>query len=421
MTGCFADRYHTLPAPLRACARAFAAHPGPEPTLPVLAAALATTDHVAAAHIDQLVRADLVRPAPGSRWRIYSQARTRAATDLAADPTQQLFTARINEWYLARARAASTAAAPYRTPPPAALTHCGPDAIEFATPGAALDWLDAERVNLLTLAGTRSTDDPHMVWALLDAIRPLFEARGFPDDRRDADALALDCAERVGDPAWLSHAWRRYGWRAFDFGNHPHAADAFKQAIKAAAGIPHDRTRVIATASASEGLAMLEQAENNVTHALQLLRVNRGVYAAHGDYRSEGLSALNRAVTLINARQPGEALDALAAASDMLARAGTDPYRAALVGVETGRALAELGDHTHARIVLVTALREMTKLDRPRGRALALHYLGDLAITCDDLDQARAFLHEAADIYAGLCDRAETAVQFLLDDISAGA
>ncbi|WP_033339545.1 hypothetical protein [Catenuloplanes japonicus] len=208
------DRYHDLPAPVRDCCHAFAVHPGLEPGLPVLAAVLATDESSTGRYIGQLIDAGLVQPEPGGgRFRMRSQALRHATVDIHADPPRErLLTARLSDWYLARTLAASTVVAPFRTPDPVPAACPDRCAAGLATAADALTWLHAERANLLALARARKDDDPHMVWSLLDAMRVLFEVHGFTDDRLEASVMALDCAEKAGDPARISHAWRRADW-----------------------------------------------------------------------------------------------------------------------------------------------------------------------------------------------------------------
>ncbi|MDR7277690.1 tetratricopeptide repeat protein [Catenuloplanes atrovinosus] len=412
-------QYRALPAPVRGCCDAFTVQPGHDVSVPALAATLGTTDTDVDAHVRHLTGTGLVRPEPGGRYRMPPLFWARAAKELQRRPgRRQLLTERFGDWCLGHARAAAAIVAPYRTPYPAKIAHLDPAAIAFPTPAAALDWLANERVTLLALAHDRKDTDPHLVWLLVDALRVLFDVRGGLDDRITADGIALDCAVRAGDPVWLSHAWRRTGWSQYDWGHHAAADDAFQQAIQSATGIDDTRTRIIATASATEGLATIYAAEGDIDQALRLLDAHQGVFTAHGDNRSQGLSALTTAVILINAQRPRDALPVLSIASDMLIRAGgTDPYHATRVGLETGRALTALGDHDAAKFILAMALQQMVTLGLPRGHATAARYLGDLAMRLGCLPEARAYYETAADLYAHLGDHTHTVITDLLNRI----
>ena len=413
----FAVSYAGLPEGARTCYQALGLHPGPDVGLPVIAGALDTSLLVAERHLRRLVQVSLIEEEPAGRYRMHDQIRRHAVLQAASDPEQQhQMIARISEWYLAAVRGADAVATPYREPYPAEFVHFSSEhGVEFPDPAHALEWLESEQDNLLALADVRAADDPRLVWLLIDSMWALFMFRRRHDVRERADALALDCARRAGNPTWIAHAWRRLGWNCYDLGNLDGAADAFGNAVDAAADITDDNTRTFATATAQEGLAAVAQAHGDYARALELIAAQRGQYLARGDFRREGLSALHHAIALIGAGRPEEALPVLEDARHLFFRtAGTDPYNAARIGLEHGRALTGLGRHDAAQTWLEAALQEMTALDRPRGRALAQHYLGELAQARGDLDGARTRLEIAAALYGDLGDREERIVRAAL-------
>ncbi|GAB7048464.1 hypothetical protein [Catenuloplanes indicus] len=413
----FAASYAGLPEGARICYQALGLHPGPDVGLPVIAAALDTSLLVAERHLRRLVQASLVEEEPAGRYRMHDQIRRHAVVQAGRDPQQRhQLLGRISEWYLAAVRAADAVATPYREPYAAEFVHFSPEhEVEFPDPAAALEWLEIERENLLALAEVRAADDPRLVWLLIDSMWALFIFRRRHDDRAHADALALDCAQRVKNPTWIAHAWRRLAWNCYDLGNLDGAAAAFANAVDAAADITDDNTRVFGTATAREGLAAVAQAYGDYARALELIEAQRGQYLARGDFRREGLSALNHAIALIGAGRPEEALPVLDDARHLFFRtAGTDPFNTARIGLEYGRALTGLGRHDAAQTWLDAALQEMTALDRPRGRALAQHYLGELAQARGDRDGARTRLEIAAALYGDLGDHEEHTVRTAL-------
>lgn len=95
---------------------------------------------------------------------------------------------------------------------------------------------------------------------------------------------------------------------------------------------------------------------------------------------------------------PGRGLPVLLDARHLFARAGgTDPYHAPRAGLEHGRALTRLGRYDDAPPPSPhRPAHDDRRRPAPRPRALAHHYLGELAVALGDRDGARTRLHAAA-------------------------
>ncbi|WP_051797565.1 hypothetical protein [Catenuloplanes japonicus] len=412
----FDASYAGLYPAARTCYHALGLHPGPDASLKTIAAALDTSLLIAERHVKCLIQARLVAEAPAGRYRMTDQVHQHARVQAGTAPDAHRLIARISEWYLAGTRAADAAAAPFREQYPAVFVHLSAEhEVRFPDQGRALAWLEAERENLLALADAWAAADPHLVWLLIDSMWALFMFRRRHDDRAHTDALALDCAQRTKNPTWIAHAWRRLAWSWYGIGNLDGAADAFGNAVTAAAGIDDENTQVVATATAQEGLAAVAQAQGDHVHALELLAAQRGLHLTRGDDRREGLSALRHAVALTNADQPAQALPVLHDACTLYSRTGgTDPYNAARISLECARALARLGRHDAARTALEAASQEMNDLGRSRDPTLAQHYLADLARARGDLLRARIRLEAAAPLYTDLGNHEEHAAHAAL-------
>ncbi len=196
--------YTALPDEVRRMFRLIGLAPGPDIDGPA-AAALAGIDHAEAGRrLDALTRAHLIDEHAPGRYLAHDLISHYAAERTAAEdpgPDRAEALGRLYRHYVARVDAAARQLYPdkIRLPAPAALAGpAGPAGTAKDVP-VGLNWLDAERPNLLALIGQAAGGGPHPLgWWLADALRGYFDIRMRLVDWLAAARAGLTCAEADG-------------------------------------------------------------------------------------------------------------------------------------------------------------------------------------------------------------------------------
>lgn len=203
--------YQALPAPERTLFRLLGLIPTVDITAEA-AAALADISPTAARRLlDRLAGAHLVtRPAPG-RYGLHDLLRRYAADRAAREDgaaERRAAPRRLSDWYLLCADAAARRLYPQRLRLPVPVpSPRGPVPFDAEpAPGtdparAVLDWLDAERANLVaTIRHTAAHGPRPATWLLADTLRGYFWLGMHTRDWTETAQLALAAAEAEGDP-----------------------------------------------------------------------------------------------------------------------------------------------------------------------------------------------------------------------------
>jgi DNA-binding SARP family transcriptional activator len=196
--GAFDLSYTALPDDVRRMFRLIGLVPGPDLDGPA-AAALAGIGHAEAGRrLDALTRAHLIDEHAPGRYLAHDLIRHYAAERTAAEdpgPDRAEALGRLCRHYVARVDAAARQLYPdkIRLPVPDALA--GP----ATNVPVGLNWLDAERPNLLALIGQAAGGGPYPLgWWLADALRGYFDIRMRLVDWLAAARAGLTCAEAEG-------------------------------------------------------------------------------------------------------------------------------------------------------------------------------------------------------------------------------
>lgn len=410
--GAFDLSYRALDAPVARCYRAVGLHPGAAFGAPVIAAALEVDEDDAAAALDELVETSLLDEGADGRFRPHDLVRLHARQAAATDPETPTIRLRTLEWHLAGALAADHILTPYRERDlDDPFTYLRPGAVAHAGRGEALDWLEAERENLVAAVQEAARDRPLLAWRIADSMWPLFHLRRHHHDRMVVDRTAVECATRLGDRKREADMVRRWAFAHFDVGRFDDAGELFERARRLSTELG-DRAAV---AAAVGGLGIVAAAHDRYGEAVVHFGEQERLCRELGDLRCIGL-ALFRLGTAHNAlSQPEPAANHLRQADAVFADLGDiDPYNQSRVHIELARALGRLGDRPQAEKRLTDALQRMRELGSPRGEASALHRRGELALAAMDLARARADLGGALLIYERLADVEAAEVRRLL-------
>jgi DNA-binding SARP family transcriptional activator len=196
--GAFDLSYTALSDEVRRMFRLIGLVPGPDLDGAAAAALAGVTEAEAGRRLDALTRAHLIDEHAPVRYVAHDLIRHYAAERAAAEdsgPDRAEALGRLYRHYVARVEAAARRLYPdkIRLPVPDVLAGPATDV------PVGLDWLDAERPNLLALIGQAAGGGPHPLgWWLADALRGYFDIRMWLVDWLAAARAGLTCAEADG-------------------------------------------------------------------------------------------------------------------------------------------------------------------------------------------------------------------------------
>ncbi|MEV6157165.1 tetratricopeptide repeat protein [Nonomuraea sp. NPDC052129] len=154
--------------------------------------------------LDLLLDASLIEELDGDTYRFHDLVRlhaARCARRLDPPEAREAALRRVAEWYLGQVAAADAAMGP-RLRLADHRERLSAVGLPFATPGAALDWLEKERPNVLALLRAVAAGEwDELVWQLAEALWPLYHERKHYADWIETNRLGVAAALRVGDRA----------------------------------------------------------------------------------------------------------------------------------------------------------------------------------------------------------------------------
>jgi tetratricopeptide (TPR) repeat protein len=400
--GAFDLSYQHLPAPVARCYRALGLIPGVDFGAPLVATALDMPEPDAASLLESLIESSLLTETAEDRFQIHDLVRLHARQHAEADPERPAMRRRIIEWHLCGALAADRILTPYRRRDRnGGLSLVEGDIVAFASQDDALAWLDRERANLVAAVRHAATDLPLLAWRIADAMWPLFHYRRHHLDRMEVDRIAVSCARRLGDADLEARMLRRWAFAHVDAGELDRARELFVRCLRLWDALGD----TYGVAAAAEGLGVVAVQQRRYPEAAEHFGQQLRLSEQAGEQRRCGLALLNLGVVGNESGQFGHAAVRLRRAAAVFADVrAADPYNAARIRIELGRALGRLGDHRRALDELTGALTEMRALGSPRGQAQALHRLGELALADRNIPDAHRHLTDALGIYQDLAD-----------------
>jgi DNA-binding SARP family transcriptional activator/tetratricopeptide (TPR) repeat protein len=270
--------------------------PGGDLTAPAAAALTGSPLDQTERGLDQLADAHLLgEPLPGrylahDLLRLYGQVLTEAED---GPRERAMALRRLYDHYVCAADAAARLLYPQmqRLPRPAgpgdALPAPGP---LFADGAAALDWLEAERGNLVAAAERAAAEGPRPIaWLLVDALRGYFWMRRYPPEWLAAGAAALAAATAEGDPAGSAAAHLCLAQAHRFLSHHDLAAEHFVAAIGQAERAGWRQGEAAATGS----LANLYRDQGRLTDAARYHRAAGAIFRQTREPGGEAVSLTN--------------------------------------------------------------------------------------------------------------------------------
>ncbi len=375
---------------------------GADVGVPVAAALLDHPAQATEATLERLVDANLLESSAPRRYRFHDLvglfARERAS---CADPEPDRTAAlgRALRCYLAAARRADRLLRPGQSPA-TEEPHVAP--VELHDRAGALDWLEAERANLVAAVGQAAAGPHHGVaWQLAAALFGFFDLRGSWDEWEEVNRLALQAAQRRGDQRAEAQAWRDLGaiaWRRFRLEEATgHLARSLE--LHRLVGDRHGEAQTL------NSLGLVLTARRCPQDAAAYLKRSLGLFCECGDRRGEG-QVLNNLGDLHRLQGRYEEacaclLGDLAICRELADRRGEAITLSNLGEVERDRRCAgEAFDYHHQSLAICRELGDR------RGEGLNLDGLGEARRlqgrhqeAVDLLRQGVALLREARDRY----------------------
>ncbi|NGY65081.1 tetratricopeptide repeat protein [Lentzea sp. NEAU-D13] len=341
--------------------------PGPDTTLPAVAALTGLPPPRVRKALSALEEASLLERRPGGRYAMHDLVRAYAATTAhnLPDNVRETALVRVMDFHLHTAHTADHLLYPHRAlvqPDPAAPgVHPHP----LLDAAAALAWLEAEHATLLATQRTAAAlGRHHVVWHLAWALDDFHIRRGHRRDQLAMWRAALDAAAHLPDPATRIRTHRFLGDACSLLGLHEEATGHLDQAL-ALAEHHHDPT---------------EQAHTHLILAI--------AWEERGDDRW----ALDHARHALN-----------------LYRTLGQPVGEATALNAVGWNAARLGDFDTARDHCRIALTLFRHHHDPDGEAATLDSLGFIAHRTGDHQQAIDHYHQALTLFRTLGNTCEVA------------
>ena len=337
--------YVALPAADQRLFRLLGALPGRDVTAPAVAAFAGLDPAAVGAALRRLVDANLVEQHQPGRYHLHDLLRLYAAQRAEASDDRPAAMAALGEWVLATAGNASAVACHGET-----ARADAPYALEFADRDGGWAWLEAERGNLIAIAG--SHPEP---WRFADALFRYFYFGGYGPELRTVAEAGLVDADRRDDPGTAARMWRY---------------------LETAHMISGDREAAIRSGERAVTIsrALGDEAEES-----------RGLIGLGDDYVEGG-------------RLP-EAVEALTRAVELSRRAGLGSVEANAIN-NLGNAYERLGRPDDALHSYREALRAAEALDRPDGILVALLNVGHMHWMLGQLRPAEEHLRRSLAVAA---------------------
>ncbi len=178
-------------------------HPGPDISLAAVTALSARTRHQARRQLDVLTSVHLLQEISRDRYRFHDLLRVYALDRAHADepaPERANAVRRVLDWYVHTADAADRVLMPRRRHIPLDPPDPASRPLELTTPGAALEWCETERANLV--AATRHAAETGLsgiAWKLPFALWSYFTVRKRWSDWIITHQLGLIATRQSGD------------------------------------------------------------------------------------------------------------------------------------------------------------------------------------------------------------------------------
>ncbi|WP_329317724.1 ATP-binding protein [Streptomyces sp. NBC_01262] len=335
-----------------------------------------------------LERAHLIERASGrTRWRLHDLVRAYAAGLAEASGEAEAARERLLEFYYRWTEAADDHLRwlPGLPVPPL-----------FAGRVEALEWLDAERANLVA-AAQWADDDRHAPTAvdLALCLGVYLDWRRYFDDQITVCRCAQRAAARTGDQPREARAWNGLGLALVEAGRAAEAIEAHTRARELFQATDDHNNEAVAW----NGLGIALQVSDRVTEAIDAHTRARDLFQATGDRNREAQAWNNLGIALQVLDRVTEAIDAHTRDRNICQETG-DRNNEAMAWSNLGVVLRVAGRATEAIDAYRSALELFAGYDNWYETGRALYNLAVAHQATGDPTAARTAWRQAADAYA---------------------
>jgi DNA-binding SARP family transcriptional activator len=375
---------------------------GPFISLPAAAALLGRDEDETAEVLEILVDAYLLESPAPDQYRFHDLLRVYAAERARSDESPSERDAAVHralEWYLHSADAAAQAISPQRTRPPVPPSPPELRPLDFDGADAALDWLEAERGNLIAatrLAADNGRDD--IAWLLPVSAMVFFNRRGYHSDWIASHEIALTSVRRLGEAKGEAHVLNNLGMVYSDL-DLDIATGYLERALEIHRRTGESRGQAWTASNLLYAYVRWERYEDAVSVHTEALESQRRA----GTLNNEGVVLSNVAEAYLGLGRVREAIECLTQAQEIFSKTGDARVQANVLQNLGDAYLAEgrsdQGIDSHQRAVEAFH----TIRDRP-GEAMALLHLGRACSRSGMYRDAKTFLNRAQAIFRVLGD-----------------
>lgn len=355
----------------------------------------AVIDGEAGPLLDTLVEASLIEELDADRYRMHDLVKLHAARRAEQEePPSSLESAlgAAASWYSRAVSAADVAIMGDRLRLASLQTW---DEAPFTTPGEALDWLDAERGNLLPLLRTITAAGWHeMVWAMTEALWALYHHRKYHAEWLEASNLGAEAARSLAHHA-AEARMRNQSARAYiELGDFGSAERELSAALSAADESGDARLRGIVLESSGQA----DLAKGDADAAVEWFTRARDTYAAIGRRRGVGLQTYHLGQAHAHADRYQQAAEEFEQALSIMTEIG-DELTQAKIAIELSAVYRVQGRVTDATALAERGLAVMRDRRMVAKQARAWRILAGLAADTGDRTRERACLEQALSLY----------------------
>jgi DNA-binding SARP family transcriptional activator len=324
----FSWSYRTLSEETARLFRCLGLSPASTFSVPAAAALLGVSPSEARSHLDRLVAIHLLEQLAPDRFALHDllhEYARRAALTEDTEPSRRACLSRLLDWYLhtaANARAQLGSGAPFSP-----VTPCSADVqpLTFGGGADAGSWFDAElgALSAVLQAADRAGFDQHG-WQLGYVVRNYLDRRLLADHAMAAARVALSCAQRVGEPLALFHAYHALGssyWLAL---RNDDALESFRAALRFARELANKQFETTARSDIGLLLGDTGRIEDAIAYHTEAVTQARLL----GDPLELARCLLNAGATLCDNGRPEAAIEPTTEAIELFTDLG-DASRAA--------------------------------------------------------------------------------------------
>jgi DNA-binding SARP family transcriptional activator len=354
--------------------------------------------------LDVLLDAHLIQSSTAGRYRPHDLLRVFAAEraeeeETAADCVEAV--RRLFAWYLGTADAAASVLEPriWRVPLPPAEPCVRP--LEFGSYDLAIQWCEAERVNVVAAVHQAARLGMHaLAWQLPFALRRFFRLGKYWAEWIDTYEIAVTSARALADrraEAWILNV---LGEPYTDLGQHDRAISL----RTAAADIMREIGDRKGQAETLSNLGVNSGILGRPAEALGYLRQSLAIFEDLGDVYNQARALANMGHALRETQQYDAAISHLRRALAMHAELGGESYSWARALVTLGGLYQDISEYEQAAGCFRQAASICRTVHDRGGEAEALDGLGQSMCSLNRDAEARRSWSRARSIFAAIGD-----------------